>query len=93
MADEGTWIDRAQTAEAKVTTITAQVERLKSEVRAIHEAFGSRKKSDGSYEIDYEAFVARLGVDGALEIRRIIDETYSMSGAPGEKPRMRVKAA
>ena len=44
-------------------------------------------------EIDFDKFVPALGVEGALELRRIIDETWRVSGAPGEKPRLKVKAA
>lgn len=93
MADEAYWIEKAQSAEAKLTTYSGQVDKLKEKVRVVLKTFGAREKSDGSFDINYEEFVKQLGPEGALMVRRVIDETYGISGAPGEKPRMRVKAA
>jgi hypothetical protein len=92
-ADENYWMERAQSAEAKQATYAGQVDRLKEKVRIVLATFGAREKSDGSFDIDYGAFVEKLGREGALEVRRIIDEQYGISGAPGEKPKVRVKAA
>lgn len=87
---EKEWMDRAQSAEAKLTTCRDAQERLKDEVRTVHETFGARKRSDGSYEINFDAFVERLGLESALQVRAIIDEKYHVSGAAGEKPRVRM---
>lgn len=92
MADESYLLERAQSAEAKQATYAGQVARLKEKVRTVMAVFGAREKSDGSFDIDYAAFVQKLGAEGALEVRRVIDETYGISGAPGEKPRIKIKA-
>lgn len=89
---ESIWIDRAQSAEAKCETYRAQIDRLKEKVRTVCESLGAKERSDGSFLIDYEAFAERLGPEGALEVRAIIDEKYGITGAAGEKPRMKVKA-
>lgn len=94
MADEQFWIDKAQTAEAQIATMRDQVEPLREKCRHIKETFGARERSDGSFDIDYQAFVDNLGMEAALEVRKIIDETYNVSGAPGEKPKVKgVQAA
>lgn len=92
MADESMWIERAQNAEARAGAYSEQIERMKEDVRYVLDAFGARKRSDGSFDIDYEKFVEALGPEGALEVRRLIDAHYSISGAPGEKPRIKAKA-
>lgn len=89
---EKEWMERAQSAEAKLTTCQGAQEALKEEVRTVRETFGARKRSDGSYEINYDAFVERLGLEAALQVRAIIDEKYQISGAAGAKPRVRMPA-
>lgn len=93
MSDESMWIERAQSAEARVSTYEASVAKLKEKIRSVMETLGARERGDGSFDIDYEKFVAKLGIEGALEVRRVIDEQYAISGAPGEKPRIKVRAA
>jgi hypothetical protein len=93
MADESYWVERAQSAEAKLQTVQEAAERLKERVRSVKDTLGARERSDGSFEIDFGKLVTNLGVDNALEIRRIIDEQYGISGNPGEKPRMKARAA
>uniref|UniRef100_UPI003D0EA8CF hypothetical protein n=1 Tax=Roseibium sp. TaxID=1936156 RepID=UPI003D0EA8CF len=73
-----------------------QIGRMKEEVRSVLDLFGAKKKANGQttfYEINYEAFVDQLGVEGALQVRAIIDEKYQISGGPGEKPKIKMKAA
>lgn len=84
------WIERAQSAEAKLSTCQSAQDGLKEEVRTTRETFGARKRSDGSYEINYDIFVEHLGLEAALQVRAIIDEKYHVSGAAGEKPRVRM---
>ena len=92
MSDESLWIDRAQSAEARLLTMKDAYEPALERVREFKKNFGVREHSDGLITIDYDTFVGAIGADGALELRAIIDETYRISGAPGEKPRMRIKA-
>lgn len=93
MADESYWVDQAQTWQAKYTTLESQLAPLKEKARVIKEALCAQEKSDGSFDIDFEALVTRLGAEGALELRNTIDSVYSVSGEPGQKPRVKVKVA
>ena len=87
---EAEWRERAQSAEAALTTCRDNQDRLKEKVRSVCETLGAKEKRDGRFDIDYEAFVERLGMEGALEVRAIIDEKFGISGEPGEKPRVRM---
>ena len=93
MADDSYWVEQAQSWQAKYTTLEAQLAPLKAKAQGIKEALCAREKSDGSFDIDFEALVTKLGAAGALELRNTIDSVYSVSGKPGQKPRVRVKAA
>ena len=86
-------LNRAESAEAKLGTLKANVDALKERVQQFKMNFGVREKSDGSIEIDFVKMVDRLGPEACLELRSIIDTQYGISGAAGEKPRIRVKAA
>ena len=87
------WVDRAQSAEAKFATLKANVEPMVERVKQFKANFGVREKSDGEIDIDFEKMVDRLGPEACLELRSIIDNKYGISGAAGEKPKIRVKAA
>jgi len=76
MNDENFWIDRAHTAEARYNTLEQSVSRVKEDSRTILDTFCARKKPDGTYDINYEKFIQRIGHDGAIELRQIIDEVY-----------------
>ncbi len=93
MADESYWVERAQSAEAKLATLQGSIDAMKERIRETCETLGAKVKADGSIDIDFDAFVDRLGPENALQVRAIIDEKYGISGAPGEKPRMKVRAA
>jgi hypothetical protein len=88
--DESIWIDRAQSAEAKLKTLEDAYKPAVERVKAFKANFGVREDSSGNIEIDFEKFVEKIGPDGALELRKVIDEHYQISGKPGEKPRMRL---
>jgi hypothetical protein len=74
--DESFWVSRAQTAEAQLKTLReaqgAAIERIK-EFKA---NFGIRERDNGEIVIDFQKFTERLGIDGAIELRKIIDEKY-----------------
>lgn len=91
MADESYWVDRAQSAEARLKTVEDQYKPAIERVQQFKTNFGVRERADGSLRIDFDKFAAALGIEQALELRRIIDETYQISGAAGEKPRIRLK--
>jgi hypothetical protein len=87
------WIERAQSAEAKLAALSGSTDKLKEKVRTVTETLGARERSNGSFEIDFEKLVANLGPENALEVRRIIDEQYGITGAAGVKPKMKARAA
>lgn len=91
MADDF-WIERAQSAEAKLATAIGQIEPLKEKVRTIRENLCAKERADGSYTIDFVALADRLGIEGALELRKEIDKRYHITGASGEKPRVKIAA-
>lgn len=68
------------------------IDGLKTKVRTMRDMVCAREMSDGSLSINYEAFVVKLGVAGWLELRAIGDAQFAVSGAAGEKPRVRMKA-
>lgn len=93
MADESYWVDRAQSAEARLKTVEDQYKPAIERVQAFKTNFGVKERSDGSLVVDYEKFAKAIGIGGALELRRVIDETYSIRGEAGEKPKIKVVAA
>lgn len=90
---EEVWMERAQSAEAKLSTQRQAHESAIERIKVFKANFGVKERSDGSIVIDFEKLVERLGAEGCLELRRVIDQKWNISGAPGEKPKMRVKAA
>ena len=95
MSDTGEdfWVNRAQSAEAKLATLKANIDPVIDRVKQFKANFGVREKSDGTIEIDFEKMVDRLGPEACLELRSVIDDKYGISGAAGEKPRIRVRAS
>lgn len=93
MSDEGFWVERAQSAEARLETLKHAYEPAIARIRAFKTNFGVREESDGTLHINFDKFAAGIGIEGALELREIIDEIYRISGEPGEKPKVRVSSA
>lgn len=91
--DEQSLFEQNNSLKTQLQTAREQNARLQETVRTTCETLGARMKADGSADIDFEKFVERLGMAGALEVRAIIDEKYGISGAAGEKPRVKIKAA
>lgn len=76
MADDF-WIERAQTAEAKLNTLKQAYEPALERIRTFKANFGLRERDNGEIIIDYEKFVTNLGVENAMELRQVIDEVYA----------------
>jgi hypothetical protein len=91
--DDNTALSQRDDALAKLATLRQAYEPALERVQEFKKNFGVRERSDGSIVVDYEKFAEAIGVDGALELRAIIDEKYKIRGAPGEKPRMRMAAS
>lgn len=87
---ETMWRGRAQTAEATISTHKAAIEPLREKVRAVKESLCAKERSDGTFTIDFDKLVEKLGPEASLELRAIIDARYGITGEPGAKPRMRV---
>ncbi len=87
------WVNRAQSAEAKLAALKESIDPLLTRIKQFKENFGVRERSDGSIVIDFEKMVDRLGPAACLELRSVIDDKHGISGVAGEKPRMRVSAA
>lgn len=91
--DESYWINEAQSWQAKYRALEESLKPAIERVKEFKTNFGVKEKSDGSIEIDWEKFVDRLGLENALVLRGEIDQRWAVSGNPGEKPKVRVKAA
>ena len=83
---EAMWMDRAQSAEAKLATLKQAYEPAIERVKQFKANFGIRERDNGELVIDYQKFVERLGAQGALELRDVIDEKYQVMKKPAKKP-------
>lgn len=90
--DEQAWMERAQSAEARIATLKEAYEPAIERVKQFKTNFGVRERSDGAIDIDFEKFTQALGMEAALELRRIIDETYHIEGEPGKKPKVKLQS-
>ena len=73
---ENMWMERAQSAEAKLKTLREAQGAAIDRVRDFKANFGIRERDNGDIIIDFQKFVERLGDDSAGELRKIIDEKY-----------------
>jgi len=87
---EQDWIERAQTAEALLLTQKESMGAAIERVKEFKKTAGIREKQDGSLEIDFDKFVTKLGAESCLELRKVIDDVYKVSGVAGAKPRMKL---
>ena len=76
MSDESVWIDRAQSAEAKLKSLQQAYEPALERVKAFKANFGVKERANGEIDIDFVKLVKNLGRENAMELRRIIDEYY-----------------
>lgn len=66
------WVDRAQSAEAKLSTAEAGIETLKLKLRSITETLGI-KEANGGITVDYDLLLKGIGDEGVTELRAIMD--------------------
>lgn len=76
MADDSHWIERAQSAEAKLKTMKGVLEQTTEHVKNFKTNFGVRERDNGEIVIDFQKFVERLGKEGATELKSVIEEKY-----------------
>jgi len=75
--DDSVWMERAQSAEAKLSTLKQAVEPALQRVKDFKANFGVRERDNGEIDIDFEKLVENLGEAGALSLREVIDKRYS----------------
>lgn len=85
MADESMWIERAQSAEAKLKTMREAHEQAVERVRNFKSNFGVKERSNGEIVIDFQKFVERLGHEMAAELKNVIDEKYGTKPVAPQK--------
>ena len=74
----------------KLRTLEDQYKPMKERIQTFKMNFGVKEKSDGEITIDYDKFTKALGMEGALELRKVIDETYNVTGDAGKKPHIKL---
>jgi hypothetical protein len=89
---EDYWREQAQSLAAQITTLKDAYGPAIDRVKQFKANFGVKERSDGQIDVDFEKFAEAIGIEGALELRKVIDEKYGISGEPGEKPHVRVSA-
>lgn len=73
---ENMWMERAQSAEAKLKTLREAQGAAIDRVRDFKANFGIRERDNGDIIIDFQKFTERLGEDSAKALRNIINEKY-----------------
>lgn len=76
MSEESIWIQRAQSAEAKLATLSQAHESAVGRVKTFKANFGIKERDNGEIDIDFDKFVENLGKDSALVLKDIIDKRY-----------------
>lgn len=66
------WVERAQSAEARLSTAEAGTEILKQKLRSITETLGVKITAEGM-TVDYDLLIQGLGEGGVAELREIMD--------------------
>ena len=75
---EAMWMERAQSAEAKLATLKQAYEPALDRVKQFKANFGIRERDNGELVIDYQKFVERLGKQGAMGLIAVIHEKYNI---------------
>jgi len=76
MSDDSFWVERAQSAEARLATLKQSLEPALERVRNFKANFGIRERDDGSIDIDYDKFIENLGAENALILKSLIQKKY-----------------
>ena len=73
---EQMWMERAQNAEAQLSTAKGLYEPVLDRYTTFKANFGIREKASGEIDIDFEKFAKNLGPEGWLELRKVGDEIH-----------------
>ena len=84
------YVAELKNTETALAELRGQLQPALDRFQAFKANFGLRETSDGSIIIDFDKFAEALRMEQALELCRIVDEKYGITGAAGEKPRIRV---
>lgn len=76
MSDDSYWVERAQSAEAKLQTLKSAYEPAIERIKMFKSNFGIKERGNGEIDIDFTKLVGSLGRENAMELRRVIDEHY-----------------
>lgn len=76
---EAHWVERAQTAEAQLLTQKEALGGAIERIKMFKANLGIREKQDGSIEIDFDKFALNIGIKSALELKKVINETYRIT--------------
>ena len=76
MNDESVWIERAQSAEAKLATLKQALESAVERIKVFKSNFGLKERDNGEIVIDFDKFADRLGRENALLLKGIIEKKY-----------------
>jgi len=74
---EQMWIERAQSAEAKIATLESAFKPALERIKQFKTNFGIKERDNGEISIDFDKFVENIGEESALELQSIITEKYS----------------
>jgi hypothetical protein len=89
---EDYWRELAESRGAQLSTLKDAYGPAIERVKEFKTNFGVKERGNGELDVDFDKFADNLGIEQALELRRIIDEKYAVTGEPGEKPHVRVSA-
>lgn len=73
---EQMWMERAQSAEARLATLKDSMAPAIDRVKNFKTNFGIKERDNGEIVIDFVKFVERLGPENAAELRKVINEKY-----------------
>lgn len=78
---EQMWMERAQSAEARLATLAQAKDALLERVRVFKDNFGIKEKGSGELEIDFDKFACNLGEENAIALIQILEQTYGLKKA------------
>lgn len=76
MTDESIWIEKAQSAEARLATMQHAYAPALERIRLFKKNFGIKERDNGEIDIDFDKFVENLGEANARMLKEIIDKRY-----------------
>lgn len=74
---EDMWIERAQSAEARLGTMRDTHEAAMQRFKEFKKTFGLKQKADESIHIDFDKFTDALGQEGCMQLKAIIDKKWT----------------